>query len=92
MELDAVRFTLKRVVSGRVVVLVRVHQRHTVRSTHTRNLTDTHTQRQHSLNILEYSKIHNTLRRQGLETALKTYGRIVLLKFIYEMLLINNFQ
>ena len=34
VELDTVRFTLKRVVSGRVVVLVRVHQRHTVRSTH----------------------------------------------------------
>ena len=34
VELDAVRFTLKRVVNGRVVVLVRVHQRHTVRSTH----------------------------------------------------------
>ena len=33
-ELDAVRFTLKRVVSDRVVVLICVYQRHTVRSTH----------------------------------------------------------
>ena len=59
VKLDAVRFTLKRVVSEGVIILVRVYQCHTVCSTHHNQQLSLDTERP---SILNWRTMANTLK------------------------------